>query len=147
MLVAPVRRVAAADHCRPVRGIAGFGLSATAASRSAFGARPIKRLVLAIVFAAMLQSGTRAQPDQAVDPTIGLGPPFGLRGRSCKQYDDTGRLYIYSEGLPDISIISWLQRSANGTRPNVPMPEALAQALPLLPGCLPGKHHAASAHG
>ncbi len=140
MLVTPVRRVVPAEHCRPVRGIAGFG-------SPALGARPIKRLVLGILFAAMLQSGTRAQPDQAVDPTIGMGPPFGLRGRSCKQYDDTGRLYIYSEGLPDISIISWLQRSANGTRPNVPMPEALAQALPLLPGCLPGKHHAASAHG
>ncbi len=128
-----------------VRGIADFGPSATTASMS--GAQLIKRIALAIIFAAMLQPGIRAQPNQAIDPTVGMERPFGLRGQSCKQYDDTGRLYIYSEGLPDISIISWLQRSANGTRPNVPMPDALAQALPLLPGCLPGKHHAASAHG
>jgi hypothetical protein len=88
-----------------------------------------------------------AQVTPAVDPTIGIDRPFGLGGRSCKQYDDTGRLYIYSEGLPDLGVISWLQRSDNGTKPNVPMPQELVQALPLIPGCMPGKHHAASASG
>jgi hypothetical protein len=79
---------------------------------------------------------------QAIDPTAGFSRLFGLGGHACKQYDDTGRLYIYAEGLPSISVVSWLQRSDNGTRSNVPMPQELADALPLIPGCLPGKHHA-----
>ncbi|HEY0183603.1 MAG TPA: hypothetical protein VGC09_12425 [Rhodopila sp.] len=106
------------------------------------------RAVLAIVAIILLQPVAGfAQTTPAVDPTMGIERPFGLGGRACKQYDDTGRLYIYSEGLPDIGIISWMQQSANGTKANVPMPQELAQALPHIPGCLPGKHHAASAAG
>jgi hypothetical protein len=104
----------------------------------------VKTAIIASILVISLQSGFAfAQATQAVDPTIGIDKPFGLGGRSCKQYDDTGRLYIYSEGLPDMSVISWMQQSDNGTKPNVPMPEELAQALPSIPGCLPGKHHAA----
>jgi hypothetical protein len=99
-------------------------------------------LTLATVF--QLRTAT-AQVTPATDPTVGFGRLFGLGGRTCKQYDDTGRLFIYSEGLPSPGVISWLQRSDNGTRPNVPMPGELAAALPQIPGCLPGKHHAASA--
>jgi hypothetical protein len=108
----------------------------------------MKPQIYAVLLAASLQSTAAfAQATQAVDPTIGIDRPFGLGGHACKQYDDTGRLYIYSEGLPDIGIISWLQQSANGTKANVPMPQELAQALPLIPGCMPGKHHAAPANG
>ncbi len=82
-----------------------------------------------------------------VDPASAFDRTFGLGGHACKQYDDTGRLYIYTEGLPSINIISWLQRSDGGTKPNIPMPEELETALPLIPGCLPGKHHAASSAG
>jgi hypothetical protein len=78
---------------------------------------------------------------QAVDPTTGDQRLFGLGGHTCKQYDDTGRLYLYSEGTPASDVVAWLQQSANGTKPNVPMPDTLAQALPLIPGCLPDKHH------
>lgn len=99
-------------------------------------------LTLATIF--QLRAAT-AQVTPATDPTVGFGRLFGLGGRTCKQYDDTGRLFIYSEGLPSPGVISWLQRSDNGTKPNVPMPEELAAALPQIPGCLPGKHHAASA--
>jgi hypothetical protein len=108
-------------------------------------ARPSMKVhTIALVLASVLQSALAiAQTSQAIDPTIGVDRPFGLSGHACKQYDDTGRLYIYSEGLPSIGVISWLQRSDNGTKPNVPMPDELAQALPLIPGCLPGKHHAA----
>lgn len=99
---------------------------------------------IVLVLASVLQSALAiAQTSQAIDPTIGVDRPFELSGHACKQYDDTGRLYIYSEGLPSIGVISWLQRSDNGTKPNVPMPDELAQALPLIPGCLRGKHHAA----
>jgi hypothetical protein len=104
----------------------------------------MKTEIIAVLLIVALQSAAAsAQTTHALDPTIGIDRPFGLGGRSCKQYDDTGRLYIYSEGLPDLSVISWLQQSDNGTKPNVPMPEELAQALPLIPGCMPGKHHAA----
>jgi hypothetical protein len=97
--------------------------------------------MLIILLAATAAS---AQTTIAIDPTIGLDRPFGLGGRSCKQYEDTGRLYIYSEGMPSQGVISWMQRSDNGTKANVPMPQELAEALPLIPGCMPGKHHAAS---
>lgn len=86
--------------------------------------------------------GAAAQVNPVTDPTAEFSRIFGLGGHSCKQYDDTGRLFIYSEGIPSQGIISWLQRSDAGTRANVPMPEELAAALPLIPGCLPGKHHA-----
>jgi hypothetical protein len=108
----------------------------------------MKTLVVAVMLALSLASVTAfAQTTLAVDPTTGISRPFGLGGHACKQYDDTGRLYIYSEGLPDVGIVSWLQQSANGTKANVPMPDELAQALPLIPGCLPGKHHAAASNG
>ena len=84
-----------------------------------------------------------AQTIPATDPTSDFDRPFGLGGRSCKQYDDTGRLFIYTEGLPSIGVISWLQQSDGGTKANVPMPQELAVALPKIPGCMPGKHHAA----
>ncbi len=106
----------------------------------------MKIAILTLTLAAItfqLRTAT-AQVTTATDPAAGLGRLFGLGGRTCKQYDDTGRLFIYSEGLPSLGIISWLQRSDNGTKANVPMPEELASALPNIPGCLPGKHHAAS---
>jgi hypothetical protein len=100
------------------------------------------------VLVVALQSGfAAAQPADIIDPASAFDRTFGLRGHACKQYDDTGRLYIYSEGLPSIGVISWLQRSDGGTKPNIPMPEELETALPLIPGCLPGKHHAASRNG
>jgi hypothetical protein len=55
-------------------------------------------------------------------------------------------LFLYSEGIPPIAIVSWLQQSDGGTKANVPMPQELVEALPHIPGCMPGKHHAAPAH-
>lgn len=105
----------------------------------------MKVQITAVILYIVLQSTFAiAQTTQAVDPTIGMYRPFGLGSHSCKQYDDTGRLYIYSEGLPSIAILSWMQQSNNGTKPNVPMPQELAEALPRIPGCLPGQHHAAA---
>jgi hypothetical protein len=101
-------------------------------------------LALTLVITFQLRIAT-AQVTPATDPTAGFGRLFGLGGHTCKQYDDTGKLFIYSEGLPSPGIVSWLQRSDNGTKANVPMPEELASALQDIPGCLPGKHHAASA--
>nr|WP_294519116.1 hypothetical protein [uncultured Rhodopila sp.] len=88
-----------------------------------------------------------AQTPPISDPTEGFGRVFGLGGHACKQYDDSGKLYIYTEGIPSIGVMSWLQRSDGGTRPNIPMPDELETALPLIPGCLPGKHHAATRTG
>lgn len=103
---------------------------------------------LAGIFAATMQfTALQAQLTIATDPTAGFTRLFGLGGHTCKQYDDLGRLYLYSEGSPSIAVVSWLQRSNNGTRANVPMPQELADALPQIPGCLPGKHHAASQGG
>jgi hypothetical protein len=108
----------------------------------------IKSKIAAALLATSLQStAVFAQTTSANDPTIGFDRLFGLGGHTCKQYDDTGRLYLYSEGVPALDVVSWLQRSDNGTKPNVPMPQELADALPLIPGCLPGKHHAASSSG
>jgi hypothetical protein len=104
----------------------------------------MKTATFAVTVATIFQVSTAAaQVTPAIDPTTGFDRLFGLGGRTCKQYDDTGRLFIYSEGLPSQAIISWMQRSDNGTKANVPMPEELAAALPIIPGCLPGKHHAA----
>jgi hypothetical protein len=104
----------------------------------------MKTATFAVTVATIFQVSTAAaQVAPAIDPTTGFDRLFGLGGRTCKQYDDTGRLFIYSEGLPSQAIISWMQRSDNGTKANVPMPEELAAALPIIPGCLPGKHHAA----
>jgi hypothetical protein len=105
-------------------------------------------MALIVSVAVMLQVyAARAQVTTAIDPTTGFSRLFGLGGHACKQYDDTGKLYIYSEGMPSLDVISWLQRSNNGTRANVSMPAELSAALPLIPGCLPGKHHAASSNG
>lgn len=79
---------------------------------------------------------------QLNDPAANMIRPFGIGQHSCKQMDDQGRLFIYSEGTPSKEIMEWMQKSANGTVPNVKMPFALEQALPTIPGCLPGKHHA-----
>jgi hypothetical protein len=111
-----------------------------------------KTLVKAVFTSALLAvsfqaTAVFAQTTSANDPTIGFDRLFGLAGHTCKQYDDTGRLYLYSEGIPALDVVLWLQRSDNGTKPNVPMPQALAEALPEIPGCLPGKHHAASGNG
>ena len=103
----------------------------------------IAGLALTLMATFQLDTAT-AQVSPATDPTTGYGRLFGLGGHTCKQYDDTGKLYIYSEGLPSLGVVSWLQRSDNGTKAGVPMPEELASALPNIPGCLPGKHHAAS---
>jgi hypothetical protein len=103
----------------------------------------MKTVIIAATVAVSLQSTVAfAQATSAFDPTIGMDRLFGLGGHTCKQYDDTGRLYLYSEGIPSSDVVSWLQRSDNGTKPNVPMPQALADALPRIPGCMPGKHHA-----
>jgi hypothetical protein len=91
-------------------------------------------LALTVVITFQLRTAT-AQVTPATDPTAGFGQLFGLAGRTCKQYDDTGKLFIYTEGR--------LQRSDNGMKAGVPMPEELASALPNIPGCLPGRHHAA----
>jgi hypothetical protein len=107
-----------------------------------------KAVAMTVSVAVVFQVSTvLAQVTTAIDPTIGFSRLFGLGGHACKQYDDTGRLYIYSEGIPSSAVISWLQRSDNGTKTNVSMPEELSAALPLIPGCLPGKHHAASSRG
>ena len=104
--------------------------------------------ILAVILVLAVTSGIAlAQQQEIADPTTGFGRVFGLGGHACKQYDDTGKLYIYTEGLPSTEVMSWLQRSDGGTRPNIPMPEELETALPLLPGCLPGKHHAATRTG
>jgi len=103
--------------------------------------------LLTVVAALLHFTAAQAQVTTTTDPTIGFTRLFGLGGHACKQYDDTGRLYIYSEGLPSLAVISWLQRSDNGTKANISMPEELAQALPRIPGCLPGKHHAAAPSG
>jgi len=106
----------------------------------------MKTAIIATILALSIHS-VFAQTTPAIDPATGYGRLFGLAGRSCKQYDDTGRLYIYSEGIPSLGVVSWMQQSDNGTKPNVPMPQELAEALPQIPGCMPGKHHAASANG
>jgi hypothetical protein len=103
--------------------------------------------LIAAILAALFQSAlASAQTIEAVDPAVGIDRPFGFGGRPCKQYDNTGELHIYDERLPDLYVISWLQQPDNGTKANVPMPEELAQALPLIPGCMPGKHHAPPAN-
>lgn len=103
----------------------------------------MKTNVLVLTLMLLLQvSLAYAQVHPAIDLVDGLDRPFGLGGRSCKQYDDTGRLYIYTEGMPSHSVLAWLQQSDGGTKANVTMPEELIAALPQIPGCLPGKHHA-----
>jgi hypothetical protein len=103
------------------------------------------RLIPVVIAVALQLASASSQTTMAAtDPTVDFDRLFGLGGHACKQYDDTGRLFIYSEGVPSLSVISWLQQSNGGTRANVPMPTELVVALPNIPGCLPGKHHAAA---
>jgi hypothetical protein len=76
----------------------------------------MKTAILVVVFGQYIPSIAAAQVTPATDPTVGFSRLFGLGGRTCKQYDDTGRLFIYSEGLPSQAVISWLQRSDNGIK-------------------------------
>lgn len=105
------------------------------------------KLLNIVFFAALIGvsqfDAASAQIGGAFDPAAGLVRLFGLGGQACKQYDDSGRLYIYSEGYPSIGVIVWLQQSDGGRKPNIPMPQELADALPYLPGCMLGRHHAA----
>lgn len=98
---------------------------------------------LTLAVAAPVLGPAHAQSTEAVEPSVGATRQFGLGGHTCKQYDDMGRLFIYSEGIPSPAVVSWMQLSDNGRRANVPMPQELVEALPEIPGCLPGKHHAA----
>ncbi len=105
----------------------------------------MKTATLALTVVIIFRLGIAvAQFTPATDPTAGFSRLFGLGGHTCKQYDDTGKLFIYTDGPPSLEVVSWLQRSGNGTKAGVPMPEELALALPNIPGCLPDKHHAAS---
>lgn len=86
-----------------------------------------------ILLAAALMMGSHlvpasAQPAAATDPAADFARLFGLGGRACKQYDDTGRLYIYSEGIPSHGVVSWLQQSDGGTKSSIPMPEEIGRA-------------------
>jgi hypothetical protein len=108
-----------------------------------YGSMMNTRIIAAMTASIFWFAFAAAQTTTVVDPTVGFDRPFGLGGRACKQYDDTGRLYLYSEGLPSIGVLSWLEQSDGGTKANVPMPEELSAALPLIPACMPGKHHAA----
>jgi hypothetical protein len=109
---------------------------------------PVKLALVAAMAIVTFQMATAsAQTAFAVDPTIGFDRLFGLGGHTCKQYDDIGRLFLYTEGLPATNVTAWLQMSDNGTKPNVPMPQELEAALPRIPGCMPGRHHAASTTG
>src|ERR1700722_14406790 len=77
----------------------------------------MKTAILVVVLASIFQTMISAvQVTPATVPTVGFSRLFGLGGRTCKQYDDTGRLFIYTEGLPSQAVISWLQRSDNGRR-------------------------------
>jgi hypothetical protein len=68
--------------------------------------------------------------------------------RPCLQAVRRYRQTVYLQrGLPSPSVISWLQQSNGGTRANIPMPGELIVALPRIPGCLPGRHHAAPPGG
>jgi hypothetical protein len=117
--------------------------------RLCFGAATDENIMntrrIPVVVAAVLQFGSApSQTITVIDPTSGFDRLFGLGGHACKQYDDTGRLFIYGEGVPSLGVTSWLQRSNGGTRADTPMPTELVVALPRIPGCLPGKHHAAA---
>lgn len=61
----------------------------------------------------------------------------GVGPHSCVQFTDTGRVELHAEGLPDPGISGWLSGPQT-----TPMPQDLAEALPQIQPCLPGKHHA-----
>lgn len=90
------------------------------------------------LLAVMVASSAHAQ---AVDPTEGYHRMFGLGGHACRQEDDQGRMILWTEGSPSSAVVSWLQRSADGTRANVAMPRELEEALASIPPCLLGRHH------
>jgi hypothetical protein len=145
-LFADTRRVEQIQHQTPhVKPDRMLGASHSGRYRSSASWRAVAMIVSVVVVPPFFSA--RAQVTTAIDPTIGFNRLFGLGGHACKQYDDTGKLYIYSEGIPSPAVISWLQRSNYGTKANVSMPAELSAALPLIPGCLPGKHHAASSQG
>jgi hypothetical protein len=79
------------------------------------------------------------------DPTERFSGIFGLGGHTCQQMDDTGRLHIFFEAMPNLTITNWLQISDGGTKPGVPMPDDLQAELPKIPGCAPNTHHAPTA--
>jgi hypothetical protein len=97
------------------------------------------RIAVRLVLLATLGPGTAL--GAALDPTAGMGPPPPLRGHSCLQEEDTGRLVIWSEGTPSSGVVAWMEESHDGMVAGVPMPDEVARALNTLPPCLSGKHH------
>jgi hypothetical protein len=61
----------------------------------------------------------------------------GIGPHSCVQYTDTGRLELHTEGSPPPHIMTWLIGPQTSQ-----VPKDLAEVLPVLPPCLPGKSHA-----
>jgi hypothetical protein len=57
------------------------------------------------------------------DPTERFSGIFDLGSHTCQQIDDTGRPHIFFEGMPNLTIMIWLQISDGGTKPGVPVPE------------------------
>lgn len=96
----------------------------------------MKKTLLAC--ALVLSFGAHAE---VLDPATSFSNIWGLGGHSCIQYDDTGQMFIYSEGMLPPEVIAWLQISENGTKPTVKMPDILARSLPYIRPCLKGKHH------
>jgi hypothetical protein len=96
----------------------------------------MKKILLASVL--VWSFGAQAE---VLDPAAGYHNIWGLGGHSCIQYDDTGHMFIYSEGMIPREVIAWLEKSEGGTKPNVSMPDLLARSLPNIKPCLHGKHH------
>lgn len=61
----------------------------------------------------------------------------GTGPHTCAQYTDTGRLELHVEGLPPPHLMMWLMGPQT-----TPMPGDLADVLPMIPPCLPGRNHA-----
>ena len=80
------------------------------------------------------------------DPTVRFSGIFGLGGYTCKQYTDTGRLKIYFDGMPNITILNWLVATDGGTKrvPGLEMPQDLQNEVDKVPPCAPNTHHAAT---
>lgn len=79
---------------------------------------------------------------EMTDPTTQFPHAFGMTNHACVQYDDTGRVWIWTEGPPSREVQSWMQLSQGGLRANVPVPDAVAMILAWAPPCKPGKRHA-----
>lgn len=145
------------NHNLPFRCFVGLFIDAAVCEVSTFVLRPTSRyfpsfmvswmsnrdLFVGLAFILALTPGIART--EANDPTIGIDRPFGLGGHSCKMMDDSGRLLIYTEGIPSLGVILWMQRTDHGRRGGEPMPQELVDALPLIRPCLAGKHHS-SAH-